>query len=115
MFALCQGKNLGGTWVESAAPSGAGDQMATDRVAADAADPSDYWLTDLGAQPMGLRCLFRIARARWRVEEYNAKLKEELDLDHYEGRHWLGWHYYVTLVSLAIAFLLQEQVCIKSF
>jgi len=37
------------------------------------------------------------------------ELKEELGLDHYEGRHWLGWHHHVTLVSLAFAFLRSEQ------
>jgi len=34
-------------------------------------------------------------------------------LDHYEGRHWLGWHHHGTLVSLAFAFLRQEQVRLK--
>jgi hypothetical protein len=37
------------------------------------------------------------------------EMKEELGLDHYEGRHWLGWHHHVTLVSLAFAFLRSEQ------
>jgi SRSO17 transposase len=37
------------------------------------------------------------------------ELKEELGLDHYEGRHWLGWHHHVTLVSIAFAFLRSEQ------
>ena len=72
--------------------------------------PSDYWLADLGPQPLGLRRLVRIARSRWRVELDYRELKEELGLDHYEGRHWLGWHHHVTLVSLAFAFLRQEQV-----
>lgn len=72
--------------------------------------PSDYWLADLGPQPVGLRRLVRIARSRWRVELDYRELKEELGLDHYEGRHWLGWHHHVTLVSLAFAFLRQEQV-----
>jgi len=41
------------------------------------------------------------------------ELKEELGLDHYEGRHWLGWHHHVTLVSMAFAFLRSEQVQAK--
>ena len=41
------------------------------------------------------------------------ELKGELGLDHYEGRHWLGWHHHVTLVTLAFAFLRSEQVSAK--
>jgi len=75
--------------------------------------PSDYWLASLGGQPVGLRRLVRTARARWRVELDYRELKEELGLDHYEGRHWLGWHHHVTLVSMAYAFLRCEQVRAK--
>ena len=41
------------------------------------------------------------------------ELKEELGLDHFEGRHWLGWHHHVTLVTLAYAFLRFEQARLK--
>jgi SRSO17 transposase len=79
----------------------------------DAAAPSDYWLAQLGGQTLGLRRLVKIARARWRVELDYRELKEELGLDHYEGRHWLGWHHHVTLVSMAFAFLRSEQAQAK--
>jgi SRSO17 transposase len=79
----------------------------------DAAAPSDYWLAQLGEQTLGLRRLVKIARARWRVELDYRELKEELGLDHYEGRHWLGWHHHVTLVSMAFAFLRSEQAQAK--
>ena len=72
--------------------------------------PTGYWLASLGDQPLGLRRLVRTARARWRVELDYRELKEELGLDHYEGRHWLGWHHHVTLVSMAYAFLRVEQL-----
>ena len=36
------------------------------------------------------------------------QLKEELGLDHYEGRSWNGWHHHVTLVMLAYSFLTME-------
>ena len=78
-----------------------------------AAAPTDYWLAQLGDQPVGLRRLVKIARARWRVELDYRELKEELGLDHYEGRHWLGWHHHVTLVTMAFAFLRTEQVRAK--
>jgi len=74
-----------------------------------AKEPSDYWLAQLDEQAVGLRRLIRTARSRWRVEMDYRELKEELGLDHYEGRHWLGWHHHVTLVSMAFAFLRSEQ------
>ena len=55
----------------------------------------------------------RIAKARWRVELDYRELKEELGLDHYEGRQWLGWHHPVCLVSIAYAFLRSEQARLK--
>ena len=79
----------------------------------EAAAPTDYWLAQLGGQSLGLRRLVKIARARWRVEMDYRELKEELGLDHYEGRHWLGWHHHVTLVSMAFAFLRSEQARAK--
>lgn len=115
-FALRAGEGVGCPRLEGAKASRAGGRMAAGRMAAGrmaggAATPSDYWLADLGPQPVGLRRLVRTARARWRVELDYRELKEELGLDHYEGRHWLGWHHHVTLVSVAFAFLRTEQAC----
>jgi SRSO17 transposase len=78
-----------------------------------AAAPSDYWLAQLGDPAVGLRRLVKMARARWRVEMDYRELKEELGLDHYEGRHWLGWHHHVTLVTMAFACLRTEQARAK--
>ena len=55
-----------------------------------------------------LRRLVRIAKCRWKIEQDYHQLKEELGLDHYEGRSWNGWHHHVTLVMLAHAFLTLE-------
>jgi hypothetical protein len=41
---------------------------------------------------------------RWRIEEDFANGKD-LGLDHYEVRSFLGWYRYITLVLLALAFL----------
>ncbi len=76
-------------------------------------EPTKHWLAQLGAQPLGLRRLVRVARARWRVEQDYRELKEELGLDHYEGRQWLGWYHHVYLVSIAFAFLRSEQARLK--
>ncbi len=78
-----------------------------------ATEPTKYWLAQLGARPPGLRRFVRITKARWRIEQDYRELKEELGLDHYEGRQWLGWHHHVCLVNMAYAFLRSEQSRLK--
>jgi len=77
------------------------------------AEPTKYWLAQLGPGRPGLRRLVKIAHARWRIEMDYRELKDELGLDHFEGRHWLGGHHHVTLVTLAYAFLRCEQARLK--
>src|SRR5215471_2350702 len=77
------------------------------------AGPAKYWLAQLGLGRPGWRRLVKIAHARWRIEMDYRELKDELGLDHFEGRHWLGWHHHVTLVTLAYAFLRSEQARLK--
>ena len=36
-------------------------------------------------------------------------MKEELGLDHFEGRSWRGFHHHAALVMLAYGFLLLER------
>jgi SRSO17 transposase len=76
-------------------------------------EPTQYWLAQLGSGRPGLRRLVRTAHARWRIELDYRELKEELGLDHFEGRHWLGWYHHVTLVTMAYAFLRSEQARLK--
>jgi SRSO17 transposase len=71
-------------------------------------EPTKYYLCDL-PQTMSLRQLVATARGRWRVEQDYQQLKEELGLDHFEGRSWTGWHHHVTMVMLAHLFLRREQ------
>jgi SRSO17 transposase len=54
-----------------------------------------------------------MAHARWRIEMDYRQLKDELGLDHFEGRHWLGWPHHVTLVTMAYAFLRAAQARLK--
>jgi len=70
--------------------------------------PTKYWFSNL-PEGVSLRRLVQLAKLRWRVEQNYQQLKEELGLDHYEGRGWQGWHHHVTLVCLAYAFLLLER------
>ena len=85
----------------------------SDVEAADA--PADYWMlwrADRDEAPALLRAV-RTARGRWPIEQDYRELKEELGLDHFEGRGWPGWHHHVTLVTLAFAFLRSEQLRFK--
>ena len=74
--------------------------------------PTQYWFSNL-PEEVSLRRLVRLAKLRWRVEQNYQQLKEELGMDHYEGRGWQGWHHHVTLVCLAYAFLLLERQRLK--
>ena len=75
---------------------------------ADEAAPIKYWLADVPHEALGLRRLVRLAKGRWRIEQDYRELKDELGLDHFEGRSWPGWHHHVTLASMAYAFLVFE-------
>jgi SRSO17 transposase len=72
-------------------------------------EPTKYFLCDLPAT-YTLRRLVRLAKCRWKIEQDYQQLKEELGLDHYEGRSWIGWHHHTTLVMLAHAFLTMEML-----
>jgi SRSO17 transposase len=51
--------------------------------------------------------LARMSGARWPVELCFAESKDEVGLDHYETRSWVGWHHHMTLVALAHHFLVR--------
>lgn len=70
--------------------------------------PTKYWLAELPGEALGLRRFVRLAKGRWRIEQDYRELKDELGLDHFEGRSWAGWHHHVTLTSMAYAFLVLE-------
>lgn len=51
-----------------------------------------------------LEQLARAIKARWCCEQAHQQLKEELGLDHYEGRSWRGLHHHALLCQMAHAF-----------
>src|SRR5580658_6282187 len=44
-------------------------------------------------------------KARWACEQAHQQMKEELGLDHFEGRSWSGLHHHALLTMIAFAFL----------
>ena len=71
--------------------------------------PTKYWLCWLQDRVPELLDLVQQAKARYRVEQDYRELKDELGLDHFEGRGWIGWHHHVALVTMAYLFLRLEQ------
>lgn len=49
-------------------------------------------------------------KSRWHVEQGYQQLKEELGLDHFEGRSWRGFHHHATMCFLAYGFLALERL-----
>jgi SRSO17 transposase len=52
-------------------------------------------------------------RSRRPVEQGYQQMKEELGLDHFEGRSWRGFHHHACLVMLAFGFLALERLRIE--
>jgi SRSO17 transposase len=48
-------------------------------------------------------------KRRWQVEQGYQQLKDELGLDHFEGRSWPGFHHHATMTFLAYGFLALER------
>jgi SRSO17 transposase len=67
-------------------------------------DTFKYHLSNLPAAT-SLEELVRLAHQLWAIEQGYQQLKEELGLDHYEGRSWRGLHHHLTLRFLAFCFL----------
>jgi SRSO17 transposase len=63
-----------------------------------------YYLANLPAAT-DLRALAATIKARWICEQAHQQLKEELGLDHFEGRSWQGLHRHALMTMIAYAFL----------
>lgn len=85
----------------------------------------EIWLLcqrDLGATPetkfyfvslpatASLAAVVRLAHQRWAIEQQYGELKDELGLDHFEGRSYHGWHRHVVLTAVAYAFVQRERL-----
>jgi SRSO17 transposase len=49
-------------------------------------------------------------KARWVCEQAHQQLKEELGLDHFEGRSWQGLHRHALMTMIAYAFLQHRRI-----
>jgi len=67
-----------------------------------------YYVVDLPATA-SLSALVRLAHQRWAIEQQYQELKDELGLDHFEGRSFPGWHRHVVLTALAYSWLQHER------
>jgi SRSO17 transposase len=63
-----------------------------------------YYLSNLPAGT-DLKTLAGAIKARWACEQAHQQLKEELGLDHFEGRSWTGLHRHALMALIAYAFL----------
>ena len=63
-----------------------------------------YYLANLAAGT-DLRTLAATIKARWVCEQAHQQMKEELGLDHFEGRSWQGLHRHALMTMIAYAFL----------
>jgi len=63
-----------------------------------------YYLANLPAKT-DLRILAATIKARWICEQAHQQMKEELGLEHFEGRSWQGLHRHALMTMIAYAFL----------
>ena len=78
----------------------------------DAAEPYNYYLAHLHRPPSKARCL-KLSRTRWHIQQYFQRAKDDLGLDHYEGRSWRGFHHHLALSAVAYLFILVQYLRTK--
>ena len=71
-------------------------------------EPDHYWLSTEGPS-LPVTNLVARAKLRWRVERDFQELKDEIGLDHYEGRGWRGFHHHASLCIATYAFIVAER------
>jgi SRSO17 transposase len=68
------------------------------------ADETKYYLSNL-PESASIKMVVSTIKARWSCEQMHQQMKEELGLDHFEGRSWHGLHHHAVLCMIAFAFL----------
>lgn len=72
------------------------------------AAPTKYHLCNLPATAT-LKELVSTIHMRWRVERDYQELKDEIGIDHFEGRSWRGFHHHAALCIAAYGFIAAER------
>jgi SRSO17 transposase len=72
-------------------------------------DERKYYLLNLEATAT-LRQLVTLVRSRWPIEQHIRELKDEVGVDHFEGRTYRGWTHHIVLTTIAFTFFQFEQM-----
>jgi SRSO17 transposase len=70
--------------------------------------PTKYHLSNL-PPTITLKKLVQTLHMRWRIERDYQELKDEIGIDHFEGRSWRGFHHHAALCIAAYGFLAAER------
>lgn len=71
-------------------------------------DERKYYLLNLD-ETATLREMVTLVRGRWPIEQQYRELKDELGIDHFEGRTYRGWTHHTVLTAVAFTFLQLER------
>ena len=74
----------------------------------DEAEPTKFHLVT-GQRKPHKRRMVRLLKERYRTERVYEEAKQELGLNHYEGRRYGGWHHHVSVVLSCYAFVIAER------
>jgi SRSO17 transposase len=75
-------------------------------------DERKYYLLNLDATAT-LTDLVTVVRSRWPIEQQYRELKDDLGLDHFEGRTYRGWTHHTVLTAIAFTFLQLERMRVE--
>ena len=75
-------------------------------------DPYHVYIAWLKHPPAKGRSL-RLSRGRWPIEQYFQRGKDDLGLDHYEGRSWRGFHHHWVMAAVAYLFVVMDYLRAK--
>lgn len=74
----------------------------------DEAEPTKFHLVT-GQRKPHKRRMVRLLKERYRTERVYEEAKQELGLNHYEGRRYGGWHHHISVVLSCYAFVIAER------